>query len=79
MALLQCLPTDPLMKAGAGVDSINSLEGLIEWNSVAPSLSRERLHSATNAVFSQGEPLGVDSSGSLATGQPDRRRPATKI
>ena len=33
-----------------------------------------------NAPFSQGEPLGrVDSSGSLATGQPDRRRPAKKF
>jgi hypothetical protein len=45
MALPQCLPTDPLARTGAGVDSANSLEGLIEWNSVAPSSSRERLHS----------------------------------
>ena len=49
----------------------NSLEGLIEWNSVAPSSSRERLQSGANAAFSQGEPLlgRVDSSGSLATGK----------
>ena len=42
----------------------NSLEGLIEWNSVAPSSSREWLQSGANAAFSQGEPLlgRVDSS-----------------
>ena len=59
----------------------NSLEGLIEWNSVAPSSSRERLQSGANAAFSQGEPLlgRVDSSGSLATGPRGRRRPATKF
>jgi hypothetical protein len=59
----------------------NSLEGLIEWNSVAPSSSRERLQSGENAAFSQGEPLlgRVDSSGSLATGPRGRRRPATKF
>ena len=79
MALPQCLPTDPLARAGAGVDNANSLKGLIEWNSVAPSSSRERLQFGANAAFSQGEPLGpVDSSASLATGQPGRRRPATK-
>jgi len=47
---------------------------------VAPASSRERLHSGTNATFSQGEALGrVDPSGSLATGQPDRHRSATKF
>jgi len=28
--LAQCLPTDPLARAGAGVDCANLLEGLIE-------------------------------------------------
>ncbi len=47
-----------------GVDSANSLEGLIEWNSMAPSSSREQPQSGANAAFSPGEPLGrVDSSG----------------
>src|SRR5260221_3122036 len=57
MALLQCQPTDPLARAGAGVDSANSLEGLIEWNSMAPSSSRERLHSGANVALSQGDAL----------------------
>jgi hypothetical protein len=77
MALLRYQPTE---RTGAGVHSANSLEGLIEWNSMAPSSSRERLQSGANAAFSQGEPLGrIDTSGSLATGQTGRRRPATKF
>ena len=73
-------PNRSFARAGAGAASANSLEGLIEWNSVAPSSSRERLQSGANAAFGQGEPLGrVNSSGSLATGQPRRRRPATKF
>jgi hypothetical protein len=69
-----------MARTGAGVDS-QFVEGLIEWNSVAPSSSRERLQSGANAAFSQGEPLmgRVDSSGSLATGPRGRRRPATKF
>src|ERR1700738_4712732 len=57
----------------------NSLEGLIEWNSVAPSSSRERLQSGANAAFSQGVLGRVGPSGSLATGPRARGRPATKF
>src|SRR5258708_38420238 len=78
---LDSVPTNRSFWRGrSGVDSANSLEGLIDWNSMAPSSSRERLQSGANAAFSPGEPLGrVASSGSLATGQPGRRRPATKF
>src|SRR6266568_2699355 len=78
---LDSVPTNRSFGEGrSGVDSANSSEGLIEWNSMAPSSSRERLQSGANAAFSPGEPLDrVDSSGSLATGQPGRRRPATKF
>jgi hypothetical protein len=50
-----------------------------------PNLWRGRIwgrqrQSGASAAFSLGEPLDrVNSSGSLATGQPGRRRPATKI
>src|SRR6266571_3600014 len=75
---LDSVPTNRSFGEGrSGVDSANSSEGLIDWNSMAPSSSRERLQSGANAAFSPGEPLGrVASSGSLATGQPGRRRPA---
>src|SRR5713101_6767992 len=78
---LDSVPTNRSFGEGrSGVDSANSSEGLIEWNSMAPSSSRERLQAGANAAFSPGEPLDrVDSSGSLATGQPGRRRPATKF
>ncbi len=41
---LDSVPTNRSFGEGrSGVDSANSLEGLTEWNSMAPSSSRERL------------------------------------
>src|SRR6266480_4527804 len=50
MALLQCQPTDALARGGAGVDSGNSLEGLIEWNSMA----RRRQGNGCNPAQTRG-------------------------
>jgi hypothetical protein len=57
MALLQCPTNRPFGEGRCWGDSANSLEGLIEWNSMAPSSSRERLQSAANVALSQGDAL----------------------
>ena len=51
----------------------NSLEGLIEWNSVAPSSSRERLQSGANTAFTRVSRCWVGST------QAVRWRPVSRI